>query len=114
MADKKLNALDQVLDPNNDDNVVLFCASGKGIEFEQIAVIPYDKKVYAILKPVEKFEGIRDDEAFTFSIEEDSGEFFFNEANDEDIKNAVSEIYTKMWYEDFSERGVKTPRHQVF
>jgi hypothetical protein len=100
MADKKLNALDQIMDPDNKDNVVLFCVGGEDFEFEQIAIIPYCGKVYTILKPVEEFEGIGDDEAPLFSIDEKNGEFFFNEVNDTGIKNAAFEIYTKLWYEE--------------
>ena len=98
MADKILNALDQILDTKNDDNVVLFCPCGKGIEFEQVAVIPYDEKVYVILKPVESLEGIGDDKAPLFLIKEENEDFFFFEVNDEDIQGAVFGIYTKMWH----------------
>jgi len=99
----KLNALDRILDTSNVENVVLFCASGncagRGVEFEQIAIVPYKEEVYVLLKPVEKFEGIGDDEASLFLIKEENGEFLLNEVNNKNITDVIFEIYTKMWYE---------------
>lgn len=105
MRTKTLNALDQILDTNNVDNVILFCPCGEGIEFEQVAIIPCGGNVYVILKPVEKIEGIGDDEAPLFLIKEENGEFFFSEVNCKYTKDTVFEIYTKMWHEKRNRYG---------
>ena len=39
------------------------------MEFEQVAVIPYKRKMYCILKPITKIEGVGDDEAIAFRVD---------------------------------------------
>ena len=53
---------------------MLYNENDEAVEFEQIALIPLDAQVYAILKPTEKVEGVADDEAFVFEIIEDEEE----------------------------------------
>ena len=67
---EKVDILDVLLDEDNAEPIVLTDESGKRYTFEQIAVIPYNDKVYAVLKPVEKIEGINDDEAVVFYVDE--------------------------------------------
>lgn len=62
--------LDILLDDENRDPIVLIDQCGGRIAFEQIAVIPHNEKVYAVLKPVDRIEGIEDDEAVVFYVEE--------------------------------------------
>ena len=66
-----VNPIDQLFDPNNSDNIVLYNDKDEPIEFEQIAIIPLDNANYAILQPVKKLEGLQDDEAFAFEVVED-------------------------------------------
>ena len=63
------NILDVLLDRDNTDPVVLTNQSGKAIAFEQVAVVPYNKKVYAVLKPVGPMEGVGRDEAIVFYVD---------------------------------------------
>ena len=62
--------LDVILDENNTDELVLQNEQGKQIRFEQVAVIPYNEKIYVILKPVDKIEGVEDDQAIVFLADE--------------------------------------------
>ena len=66
-----LNPIDALFDPENTENIVLYNDKDEPVEFEQIAVIPLDDVNYAILQPVEKLEGVKDDEAFAFEVVED-------------------------------------------
>ena len=66
-----LNPIDMLFDPDNSDNIVLYNDKDEPVEFEQIAIIPLDEVNYAILQPVEKLEGVSDDEAFAFEVVED-------------------------------------------
>ena len=66
-----VNPIDQLFDPENTENIVLYNDKDQPVEFEQIAIIPLEDVNYAILQPVEKLEGIADDEAFAFEVVED-------------------------------------------
>lgn len=80
MADNKnikpVDLLDVLLDAENKDPIVLLDEKGRQLTFEQVAVIPYgsddDKKLYCVLKPIDKIEGIADDEAVVFLVDEDA------------------------------------------
>ena len=62
--------LDVILDENNTDELILQNEQGKQIRFEQVAVIPYNEKIYVILKPIDKIEGVEDDQAIVFLADE--------------------------------------------
>lgn len=68
--------LDILLDADNKDPIPLADAKGRTIAFEQIAVIPFDKNgeevLYAVLKPIDKMDGVADDEGLVFFVDEDS------------------------------------------
>lgn len=62
--------LDVILDENNNEDLVLQNEEGRQIRFEQVAVIPYNEKIYVILKPIDKLEGVEDDQAIVFLADE--------------------------------------------
>ena len=70
------NPLEQILDENNTDNVILYDAENKPIEFEQVALIPLEKtgKLYAIMIPVTPMEGVNEGEGVLFVIDELKGD----------------------------------------
>ena len=49
MEEKTVNAIDALFDENNTDNIVLYNEKEEPVEFEQIAIIPIEENVYAIL-----------------------------------------------------------------
>lgn len=75
MEEKKVNdeldILDILLDEKNDEPISLYDENDKEIKFEQVAVIPENEKIYAILKPIDDLEDVADDEAIVFLVDED-------------------------------------------
>lgn len=61
------------MDEDNKDPIVLVDGQGKKLSFEQIAVIPYNNKIYCVLKPIDKIENVQDDEAIVFFVDEQEG-----------------------------------------
>ena len=70
MAEEFLSPIDMLLDENNTENIKLYNEDNQEVEFEQIALVPIENKTYAILKPATVMEGIADDEALVFVIDE--------------------------------------------
>jgi uncharacterized protein YrzB (UPF0473 family) len=66
--------LDILLDESNTDPIVLVDTDGKKLAFEQVAVIPYDQKIYCILKPIDEIKDVEDDEAIVFYVDEGNSE----------------------------------------
>ena len=50
----QFDILDVILDENNTEPIILEDDKGNRLSFEQVAVIPYNEKVYVILKPIDK------------------------------------------------------------
>lgn len=101
MKEEKIaNPIDALFDENNIEPIVLFNEKGEEVKFEQVAIIPLDKFVYAILKPIAKVEGIEDDEALVFKIVEDDesvDESYLNLVDDIDIIDKVFDEYDKLF-----------------
>ena len=69
------NPIEQILDEKNMDNIVLYDADNKPIEFEQVAVIPLERTglLYAIMIPVTPMQGVNEGEGVLFVIDELNG-----------------------------------------
>lgn len=93
MDREERNQIELLLDENNTDNLKLYDENNKETEFEQVAVIPLNEKVYAILKPVTKIVGINDDEALVFGIEEIDDEDCLVIVDDEKVVDEVFKEY---------------------
>lgn len=96
MAEEFLSPIDMLLDENNTDNIKLFNEENEEVEFEQIALVPIDERIYAILKPAAAMEGVADDEALVFGIEEIDDEDCLVIVEDDTIVDKVFEEYYKM------------------
>ena len=97
---EKVNAIDAIFDENNTENVVLYNADNEAVEFEQIAIVPIEEKDYAILKPVVPLEGMKDDEAMVFELQEnEDGERQLVMALEEEVIDKVFDIYEKLFEE---------------
>ncbi len=66
--------VDILLDEENKDPIVLTDDKGRKLAFEQVAVIPYDQKLYCVLKPIDHIDGVADDEALVFYVDEGENE----------------------------------------
>lgn len=88
-------------DDNDDDDIVtLQAANGEMIDFQNVALIAIKGKLYAILSPVEKVEGMADDEALVFEcLQDDSGEVTYNIEDNDTIIDEVFESYNKLYNE---------------
>lgn len=95
---KPVDILDVLLDQDNKDPIVLVDEAGKQLTFEQVAVIPYEvrkeKRLYCVLKPLDKIEGIGDDEAIVFVVDQDKdGNSVIKVEEDEEVAIAVFDKY---------------------
>lgn len=106
---EKMNPIDALFDENNSDPIKLFNEKGEEIAFDQIAVIPKGKRVYAILKPIEQMEGLAEDEALVFQVADPSdvvGEYL-TLVTDIDLIDEVFAVYDKLMDEEDKKRGNK-------
>ncbi len=100
MADEFLSPIDMLLDENNTENIKLYNEENEEIEFEQIALVPIENKTYAILRPVVEMEGIAEDEALVFVIDEIDDEDCLVIVEDDSVVDKVFEEYYKMLKEE--------------
>lgn len=87
-----MNPIDILLDEDNSENIILYGEDGEAIECEQIAIIELDGVTYALLHPLDA-EGLADDEALVFAIDESGDEPLLRLEDNEDIIDAVFEEY---------------------
>ena len=95
------NPIDMILDENCDEPIVLYNGNNEEVAFEQIAVVPYDGEIYVILKPVEDMEGVEEDEALVFVIDEYEDESALVIVDDD----RLIDIVFKEYYEMLEEAG---------
>lgn len=98
-----MDLLDQLLDEESDSEIRLKNEDGTELVFNQVAVIPDGDKIYAILTPVTDIEGVSDDEAIVFRVDEREGEHVLVLEEDEETAMAVFEQYVKLWEESQDE-----------
>jgi hypothetical protein len=102
MADKEKSLVDILLDEEDESDVILYDNDDNAVKFEQIAIIPHvidgQTRLYAILQPVDKLDGVADDEALLFRVftEENDGEDNVVFEEDMEIAEAVFEKYYKL------------------
>lgn len=95
--DEERSLMDLLLDEENSEPITLFDNKDKEVKFDQVAIIPLNDMLYAILKPIQEMEGVADDEAIVFAvIETDDGEAILNIETDEAIAMQVFEEYYKL------------------
>lgn len=96
MSKKQLSPIEMLLDEKNNDNIVLYDDKNNKVEFEQIAIIPMDEKLYAILRPLGGEEPMPDDEALVFVIDEIDDEDVLLLEEDEAIEDKVFDKYYEL------------------
>ena len=106
-----VDLLDVLLDPDNREPLAFVDEDGKVLTFEQVAVIPHDDKngerqLFTVLKPLDKIEGVADDEAIVFRVSVgDDGNTAIKPEEDDETALAVYDEYIKL----LKAHGVKTP-----
>lgn len=95
---KEVNPISVLLDEKNKGNIFLYDESDKAVEFEQIAIIPLKDVLYAILKPVEKMEGVNEDEAIAFELKEgtEDQDDMLAVVSDENLIKEIFDEYYKL------------------
>ena len=111
---RQVDLLDVLLDQDNKEPIVLMDENGKQMTFEQVAVIPYEvrkeKRLYCVLKPLDKIEGIGDDEAIVFLVDtDDEGNSIIRIEEDEEIAIAVFDKYYDLLEEARKEAATEKP-----
>ena len=97
LEQENLSILDILLDEDNEDPITLYDENDKEIRFDQVAIIPMDEKLYAILKPIDEMEGVADDEAIVFFINENGdGDATLEIETDEPVAMRVFDEYYKL------------------
>lgn len=84
----------------DDDIITMVAQDGTEIDFIEIADIYHEDNYYVIAQPVELLEGMEEDSALVFKVEEDkNGETKFTIELDDDIVDAVFKEYDKLYEE---------------
>ena len=99
------NPIDMIFDPECEDDITLYDENNNPVLFEQVAVIPFNEKVYVILKPVTEVAGVGEDEALVFVVEEIEDEDTLVIETNEEIIDYVFEEYYKLLDEMDEEEG---------
>lgn len=100
MEEKVLNeveerdAIDMLLDDECTDDITLYDENNNPVDFEQIAVIPLEDRLFAILKPVDPLEGVNEDEGIVIEIDEEEDNIYT--VDDDKIVDQVFEEYYKL------------------
>ena len=96
MINDEKTQIEKLLDEDDDSNLTLYDENNNPIEFQQVAVIPKNNKIYAILKPLSKKFNIADDEALVFVIEEVDDEDYLIIVEDDKIIDSVFDEYYEL------------------
>ena len=97
---EELDIRDILYDPDNTDPIVMQDENGKDISFEQVAVLPIEKTVYVLLKPLDQIEGIADDEMLVFRIAEEGDNATLEIVTDRKLTDRVYEEFVKLVEEE--------------
>ena len=94
-----MDAIEMLLNEDCNDNIVLYGEDGEECEFEQVAVIPLEDKLYVILRPID-MEGLEDDEACVFEIVQTEDDTTIDLVEDDDIIDRVFALYNDLLDEE--------------
>ena len=94
-----MNIFDKIFDENNSENITLFNENGEPVDFEQVALIPYNEENFIILKPVELLDGMSENEALVFRLifDYETEEEILRIVTEDDVIDAVFDIYDRIW-----------------
>ena len=97
-----MDIIEKILDENNTDDIVITNeVTGEEVLFEQIATIPYNDIVYAVLSPKFSNEYFEEGEGVVFKIiKEDDDDVLIIEDNDE-IIDKIFDIYEDLYRENY-------------
>ncbi len=88
------NQVAQILDPDNEEDIAMICSDKRIVDFEQIAIIPYKDKLYAIMRPKGYVDGVKEGEAVLFEIDEFRGTIVT--INNPEVIDIILRIYNDL------------------
>ncbi|MCD8200645.1 MAG: DUF1292 domain-containing protein [Clostridia bacterium] len=94
MGNEEKDIIDILMDDDNHDPIPLYTEGGEEVLFDQVAVIPYNDRVYAILAPLTPFEDIGVDDCLVFYVDEDENTLV--EERSDKVAQAVYDIYIEL------------------
>jgi len=102
---KELTPIEKIFSEDNNENVVLYNGNDEPVEFEQVAIVPLDDKDYCILKPVKPLEGMADNEALVFFLNEDEDDdtMSLELEPSEEVVDKVFDVYYELLDEQLAE-----------
>ncbi len=100
MSNNELSTIEKILDEDNIDNIFLYDDENNEVEFEQVAVIPLDEKVYVLLSPVRELGGVSPDEGIVFLIDEVDDEDVLTVVEDDALIDRVFSEYEQLLEEE--------------
>ena len=92
--------LNRLLDREDTSPVVVPTSSGREIEYEQCALIPFEGRLYVLLHPITPIEGLEDDLVFIFRYEQTDTDERLTIEEDDAIGEQVYELYEGLFSED--------------
>lgn len=96
----EISILEALLDPKNDDTITLTDDENNQFEFDQVAVVPHENEIYALLAPHGHIDGIGEDEAVVMKIYTDeNGEEMLESIVDDKLLDIIFEKYYKLFDE---------------
>ncbi len=94
--EKRKDPIEALFDENDTSVITLYNEKNEAVEFEQIAVIPLNEDIFAILQPVILPEGANEDEALVFMLVEQEDGVAINLVKDDAVIDAVFEEYYRL------------------
>ena len=98
---EEMSMLEKLLSEDNSDNIIMYDEEDREIEFEQVALIPLENALFAILKPITPMEGVGEDEAIVFAINEEDETL--DVVTDEALATAVFTVYDSLFEDEEEE-----------
>ena len=100
MSENERSLTEKLLDPECDEDIVLFDEDGNETVFGQIAIIPNDGKIYTILTPVTPIEGVEEGAGIVFLLDEVDGEEALSVVTDEATIDLIFDEYDRLCEEE--------------
>ena len=100
MSENERSLAEKLLDPECDDDITLYDEDDNEIVFGQVAVIPMDGSLYAILTPVTPVEGVEEGAGIVFVLEEIDDEEALSVVSDEATVDRVFDEYEALCAEE--------------
>lgn len=90
------SVIDKLFDENNNEVIVLRNENGEDVRFEQVATIPMKDTTYFILLPLDKIDGVGENEGLVFEILKREEDEALSLVTDGDTIDKVFAVYDEL------------------